>query len=160
MYTGFIGTHVKFVHGSLGPASARSCPPSFPYRLLSLLPARQPVALQDFIYPVLIADRNLQAANDTLNALMELEDWLEDTPVPGACQPFVSRFVPSDRQSSTFLWSNFSGWQHFKGHSMPNLCDMAERHWSIWTGDHRTYLLAFTFNSCHRRARTPPLSST
>ena len=33
MYTGFIGTHVKFVHGSLGPASARSCPPSFPYRL-------------------------------------------------------------------------------------------------------------------------------
>lgn len=45
-----------------------------PIASMSLLPARQPVALQDFIYPVLIADRNLQAANDTLNALMELED--------------------------------------------------------------------------------------
>ena len=69
-----------------------------PIASMSLLPARQPVALQDFIYPVLIADRNLQA----LNALMELEDWLEDTPVPGAL-PAIRQSIRSLRQTIVYI---------------------------------------------------------
>ena len=31
-----------------------------------------------------MADHHLQIANETLNQLLDLEDWLEDTPAPAA----------------------------------------------------------------------------
>lgn len=51
---------------------------------MALVPVFQRQSLQDLLHTVLMADRHLQAANESLNALLDLVDWLEDTPAPSA----------------------------------------------------------------------------
>lgn len=51
---------------------------------MTLVPCFRDRSLQTVLHPLLMADRNLHLANETLNQLLDLEDWLEDTPAPGA----------------------------------------------------------------------------
>jgi hypothetical protein len=45
------------------------------------------------VLPLLLADRNSTAANETLNSLLDLQDYLEDIPAPGPSSQRLRRCI-------------------------------------------------------------------
>ena len=51
---------------------------------MALVPFVADRSLQEMLHQLILADRNLHAANEVLNSLLDIEDYLEDCAAPNA----------------------------------------------------------------------------